>query len=445
MHVNVFQQKDTHRERYINTSDINIQFGYTIEAYAQGLDAPSCIAFSQNGDMLVGESGYISGKPSVLRYRNGIFEKIADGFNVPISGICPHNRKLYVSHLGKVTIIKEDGTRKDIIGGLPSQGDHWNSNVTFGADNKLYFGQGGATNSGVVGNDNLWVNKYPFTCDNPGDYIILNGQNFESQNIFSIKEERILTGGFSPYGIANQPYEVRKEVMKASGSILRANEDGTKLELVAWGFRFPTCVRFDQSNRLFVANQGFDIRGSRPIANAPDEFHVVVPGVWYGWPDYAGGEPVTYSKFKPEEGPQPDFLLANHPNTPPRPFVVFPTNSYIVGFAFNDNPNFGTVGDAYITEFGTGGRIEDGAGTPYGGKGHRISKIDMNLGEVTTFAINKSGFSASLTGEGGLSRPVDIAFGEDGAMYVVDFGLNAVNDFSYYYPNTGVIWRIKKI
>lgn len=50
--------------------------------------------------------------------------------------------------------MKPDGTKEDIISGLPSQGDHHNIQVIFGRDGKMYFGQGTATNSGVVGLDN---------------------------------------------------------------------------------------------------------------------------------------------------------------------------------------------------------------------------------------------------------------------------------------------------
>lgn len=45
--------------------------------------------------------------------------------------------------------------------------------------------------------------------------------------------------------------------------------------------------------------------------------------MWYGWPDYTGGLPVTNPRIKPEGKPQPSFLLAQHPMQPPRPVVTF--------------------------------------------------------------------------------------------------------------------------
>ena len=62
--------------------------------------------------------------------------------------------------------------------------------------------------------------------------------------------------------------------------------------------------------------------------------------------------------------------------------------------------------------------------------------------DLTT--INKSGFPSFITKQGGLSRPVDIEFGPDGAMYILDMGINTIDNLSYYYPKTGVIWKVTK-
>jgi len=68
----------------------------------------------------------------------------------------------------------------------------------------------------------------------------------------------------------------------------------------------------------------------------------------------------------------------------------------------------------------------------------------LNNGIVSTFVINKSGYPASLTKEGGFERPADVVFGPDGAMYVLDLGMNIRNQPDVFVPNTGVIWKITK-
>lgn len=439
-------QNSVETERYLNPSDIDLQPGYNIEVFAQGIDSPISMLFTETGDMIIAESGFTSGNARVLRLIGNNFEVIAEGFNLPITGINYLKGDIYVSHRGFITVIKSDGTRQNIITGLPSNGDYYNNRVIFSTDNKMYFGQGTATNSGVVGLDNEWVQYTPFFCDHPGDYLMLKGQNFATKNLFTIEtaQETVYTGAYSPYSEPNLPFEVRKSTIRASGSILRANLDGSELELFAWGFRNPSYMKFDETNRLFVSNNGYEVRGSRPIANAPDEFFYVSREGWYGWPDYSGGDPVTLSRFRPEGEAQPEFLLASQPNIPPRPYATFPANSSIMGFDFNYNNSFGPYGDVYIAEFGYWGVRAVGITIPYPGIGQRISKIDMTTGGVTTFAINKSGLPASITLEGGFERPADVAFGPDGAMYLLDMGLNIRNDPTVFIANTGVIWKITR-
>ena len=69
----------------------------------------------------------------------------------------------------------------------------------------------------------------------------------------------------------------------------------------------------------------------------------------------------------------------------------------------------------------------------------------MSSGGVTTFAINKSGFPSSITGEGGFGRPCDVNFGPDGAMYILDMGINAPFEQDVYIPNSGLIWKVTRV
>jgi glucose/arabinose dehydrogenase len=132
---------------------------------------------------------------------------------------------------------------------------------------------------------------------------------------------------------------------------LRANPDGSRLELAAWGLRNPFRLGFDRQNRLFCSNHGMDVRGSRPVDNSPGEFQWIRQGLWYGWPDYTGGYPVTNSYFKVEGKPQPEFLLDQHPMQPPKPIAAFAPHSATMGFDFNYNSSFGPVGEVFIAEF----------------------------------------------------------------------------------------------
>ncbi len=444
--IQAYSTNETYTERYLNPADINVEAGYRVEVFTYGLNAPVNMIFTEEGALIVAESGEYSGNPRILRYSNGSFEVMAEGFTSQVTGVNYLNGVLYVSQRGRITRVARDGSSADIITLLPSNGDNYNGKVVFSPNRrKLLFGQGTVTNSAVVGNDNLWLPTHPMLCDFTGGYIILNGQNFESRDIYNqfAPGERVLTGAFSPFGNANAPNEIRKAFVKASGSILMANLDGTMLEQYAWGFRNPLYIDFNEGGQLYTANMSYDNRGSRPIANAPDEFFTVTPGLWYGWPDYAGGDPVDQSRFAPEGGVTPELLIKNIPNTPPVPLATFPSNANIMGFAF-DYVNFGTYGDVYIAEYGSMGLQIAHENLSFAGTGHRVSRIDMRTRTVSTFAINQTGFPSYISQEGGLGRPIDVAFGPDNSMYVLDAGIENRDSPGRLIPNSGVIWRISR-
>jgi glucose/arabinose dehydrogenase len=424
--------------RALNARDIALPDGFAAEVFLKGLTTPIDIEFADDGSLYIGDAGIVSGNGKVLRAIQGGVETVADGFNPPLTGLTLHNGKIFVSHRGYVTAIHQDGSAENVIGGLPSWGDHHNNKAVFGPDGRMYFGQGTATNSAVVGLDNAsWVRRFPYFHDYPGSSLTLAGENFTTPDVFAnVPGEKAVTGSYAPFGVPVFQGQTVNGIVRASGSILSANEDGSDLRSVAWGLRNPFRLAFDRSGRLLATNHGMDVRGSRPVANSPDEFHYIAPGAWYGWPDFTGGLPVVMPQFKPADGPQPRFVLANHPMIPPKPFAAFAPHSAIMGFDFNYGASFPGYGNVYIAEFGSQAPAAAG-GAPAPDVGHRVSVIEMDSGNILAFAMNRSGAAASRTGEGGFERPIDARFGPDGALYVADFGAAAGG------PD-GVVWRIAR-
>jgi hypothetical protein len=164
-----------------------------------------------------------------------------------------------------------------------------------------------------------------------------------------VTEQTVDTRPFHPFGKTGSSLLVPGTV-KANGTILRSNLDGSGLEVYAWGLRNPFGVMWSPAGTLYATENGCDVRGSRPIANDEEDIYIVKKDAWYGWPDYAMGQPVTNSRFKPKDKPQPQFLMAEHPPVE-QPWLNFPKHSAIAKLDFASSEAFGR-GQMFVAFFG---------------------------------------------------------------------------------------------
>ncbi len=430
-----------------NPEAIKVEEGYKIEAVVNNLSVPTTAIFD-GSNLLIAESGWKdTAKPRILKVSltDGKVETLAqEGLEGPVTGLLLVDDKLYVSHKGRVSIV-EGGKLRDIVTGLPSNGDHQNNNLVLGKDGKIYMGQGTKTNSGVVGPDNFlfgWLDKYPQEYEVPCKDITLRGVNFETENILTrdIKDDKVITGAYKPYGISSQVGEIIKGNNKCGGSIVRFNPDGSNFELVAWGLRNPYGLEIDKDGQLWATYHGADVRGSRNIYNDPDYLVKVEQGAWYGWPEFFDGKPVTESRFKDPTKPQPEFLWRDHPQLT-LPYLTFDSHSAANGIAISNGGKFGYGGEMFVAMFGSYSVAT--AGTDIRLPGYKIVKINLQTKEVKDFAYNKLFGPAYINKQGGLDHLSNVVFGPDDALYVVDWGATAVVEQGIKYePGTGVVWRI---
>ncbi|MET3697706.1 glucose/arabinose dehydrogenase [Bacillus oleivorans] len=431
--------------------DYWLEEGYELEKIASGFTFPTSIAFDDEGELFVGESGYSYGpayaKARILNIRkDGQIQEIASGFEGPLTGIAWYKGYFYVitgGFDGKVYRVSKDGQKKVLISGLRSGADHFTSEIVFGPDNKMYFAVGTVTNSGVVGVDNEyygWLGQRPTFHDIPARDLKLVGQNFVSDNPLTKinPNDKVSTGAFHPFGTASRRGEVVKGQLLANGVLYRANPDGSNLEIVADGFRNVFGLGFSPEGKLFATNNGFDFRGSRPIEGDWDPLYEIRPG-WYGWPDFASGLPVTLPYFKPPGHPQPQFLLEQHPPLAAQPLIRFKPHAATQKFDFSKNERFGRRGEMFLAQIGSAPPITTGEQKP---SGYRVVRAMPYTGQVRDFLVNlKPG-----KGGKGPERPVAVRFSPDGNfLYIVDFGLlGATATTAIPYADTGAIWRVKR-
>ena len=377
-----------------------------MQPVAANLNFPTSLALDDRGGIYIAESGLpFDGAPAGGRVLgvapDGGLECLLDGLRAPVNGVSFDRGWLYISEGGKpgrITRYQIDtGDWQVVLDGLPGFGNYHTNRAVIGPDGKLYFSQGAMTNSGVIGPDSgdlAWLREVSHNCDIPGFDVVL---------------AESAAGAFAPFGAVNETGRRIPGRVPCTASVMRCDPDGGHLELVAWGLRNAYGLGFLADGRLLATDQGSDDRGSRPIAHCPDFLYQVLPGAWYGWPDFMGGQPLTAACFRPTDSPAPEFLLANHAElpAPQAPLLEFPVNACAVRFA-QVPPRFTRfAGHLIVALFGDEIPMTARSGPRVGRK---LVRVDPD------------GWSVHAVGPTALHRPIDVAFDSSGAAYVLDFG-----------------------
>ena len=186
--------------------------GYSVEAFAGGLDFPIDIAFGEHGEAYIAESGnhgfgsdsIRTPSPQIIRlrpdgtkfvvYENTVPSEVirkfdssndmSEGIIPPITGLTWHDGKLYVRHRSRVSVLEP--TRGDqtsrfrtIVNGLPEWGTFLGGKVIFDNDGKMIFFVSTQSNAGVVDENMaqpiMFMNKLK-AHDVPGEDVVLDRQ-----------------------------------------------------------------------------------------------------------------------------------------------------------------------------------------------------------------------------------------------------------------------------
>lgn len=153
-----------------NPRDILLPEGYVAEVVATGFDAPVHCAFDDQGFCYVSKAGHkIDSSPRILKVNVQTGEKEVF-FTLPqerwiktgaLTGACWCDGALYITNTDTLSRIGTDGVIDNIVTDLPGLGDHQTNYPVVGRDGKIHFGQGSATNAGVVGRITLPTSGFP--------------------------------------------------------------------------------------------------------------------------------------------------------------------------------------------------------------------------------------------------------------------------------------------
>jgi glucose/arabinose dehydrogenase len=467
---------------------VKIPNGYQLEKVVDGLDFPTSVTWDNQGEMYVAEAGgglgFKKGSMRIMHVKDGMAKEAVNfsnkpGFEVALVGLTWHDGAFYVTHraengTGAASRVTKGGEVESLFEGIiDSKAEHQINDIRMAPDGRMYVAVGLAGNAGVM--DATALNpQYPDARSTPCQDIVLIGKNFKSANILTEeKGDSVLTGAFVPFGTETKPGEVIKGVTLCGGSILSFDPKdpmGT-IKTHAWGFRNLIGLAWDhKTGEMYAAENGYDIRGSRPVKGEIDATLKVKEGMWYGVPDFsASRKPLTNPEFEvPDKFQAPIYIngefvgkdlgfLIDHEAsglTPPDPSLVVghhvvhssPTLLDVAPEAWGD-----WAGNLFIAEWGDLTPPTDPL-RPELTSGVQVVRVNPDTRQLEPFVRNVQPQPAHQQGLDGkaLNHPFDVKFGPDGAMYIVDYGAVEVDPSSSGSPynpilGTGVIWKVSKI
>jgi glucose/arabinose dehydrogenase len=350
--------------------------GFRVSLYASELENPREIRTAPNGDLFVAESD--PGRLMVFRGLDAqgapeVASEFASGFSLPF-GIAfyppgPDPKYIYVANTDSVV--------------------------------RFPYQNGDLKARGV---------RQTVVPNLPG-YGRLRGGGHWTRDLAFSQDGKTLFISVGSHSNVNDPDTHPDEFHRAD--ILAANPDGSDLRVYAWGIRNPVGIAVNPTTgQLWCSvNERDELGDNVP----PDYITHVQQGGFYGWPWYYTG------------GHQDPRHAGKHPELEDKvivPDVLLQPHDASLEMVFYEGAQFTAEyrGDVFAAEHGSWNKKKR--------TGYEVIRAPLRSGQaVGDYEDFVTGF---VTPDGGVwGRPVGVAIGNDGSLFVSDDGSNSIWRVSY--------------
>ena len=353
--------------------------GFKVELYASQLENPREIRRAPNGDLFVAESE--AGRVLVFRGadasgKSKLTSVFASGLTLPFGMAFyppgPDPKYLYIANTDSVVRFRYQNG--DLKAGGPGE---------------------------------------RVVAELPGFGRLRGGGHWTRDLAFSPDGQKLFISVGSRSNV-NDPDTHPEEFHRAN--ILVARPDGSELRVYAWGIRNPVGIAVDPATgELWCSvNERDELGDNLP----PDYITHVQEGGFYGWPWYYTG------------GHQDPRHAGKHPELKDKvivPDVLLQPHNASLEMAFYDGRQFPAAyrGDVFAAEHGSWNKSRR--------TGYEVIRVPLRDGRATgAYEDFLTGF---VTPDGDVwGRPVGVAVGDDGALYVTDDASNSIWRVSYAGP-----------
>ena len=356
--------------------------GFTVSVFADGLKRPRQIRVAPTGDLFVAEAG--NNRIVVFHNANGKLSTKAENFVSEVEdpfGIAfyPATKPQFVYLSTPTSVVRVPfigGAKETVVANLATGGGHTSRDLTFSADGKyLYAAVGSASNV---------------------------GENMNDQ-----------PSGWAAGHALGEAWGAEA----GRAMVLRFDPDGKNRHVLATGIRNCVGLGVGSDGSVFCTVNERDGLGEDLV---PDYFSHIEDGHYYGWPWYYLGDHADPR----QKDKRPD--LAGKATVPD---LLFGSHSAPLGFTFYHAPAGAAHafpaaydGNAFVALHGSWNRARR--------TGSKVVRVVLKDGKPT--GEYEDFMTGLVIDDGRVSgRPVGVAVGPDGALYVSD-------------DAGGKIWKIEK-